>query len=60
VHPDHLRNADASRTNHTQRIPYESKDIMENISGYELVNGSLNDTLEFVRANVSDFVVCFA
>jgi hypothetical protein len=35
---------------------------MENIPGYELVNGSLNDTLEFVRANVSYvcILICFA
>jgi hypothetical protein len=57
VHPDHLKNADASRVNHTQRTPYESREILEDIPGYDLVDGSLDGCIDLVRACVSSLCI---
>jgi hypothetical protein len=55
VHPNHLHRAGASRVNHTQRMPYESKDIRDDIDEYEVISSYIADCVKFVGDNVGGF-----
>ena len=52
VHPDFLRKANVTRTNHTQRTPHESMDIASDTEEFAILTGIMEDLMSFIQANV--------